>query len=422
VARAAASAARWAALALSLLPAAARAQATLPPVDTAAGPTVAGGRVLGLGGAFVAVAEGVAGASVNPAAAAQRPPRLDRGWDVDGILTWYVPARGELSRTDVDNDGAADGAYTGASDALLGGQLQLGRLGLAVVAQGWGLSRDGPAGERREIGTTTVQLTGAWAGFRDALLVGGGLTAAGGHVAFTPGGGARQAIHYGASTLHLGALWRPRARPWRAGLAFRTAASPGPDGALAGAPIATPRSFVVPWVVSAGAAVWIGPNAGRVNEPSYAALRRHPDWGEGPAYQPSARSPVLLTAQLDLTGKAPGAIALGAVVGGPASPSGRAPSLTPRLGAEWAVVPSWAHLRAGTYLEPSRTGSRPRLHGTFGAEVKVPASRLGWFPWDLQLSAGGDVAPRYRNVSLSLGFWSVLAPPPPLPTAAPPAG
>jgi hypothetical protein len=65
-------------------------------------------------------------------------------------------------------------------------------------------------------------------------------------------------------------------------------------------------------------------------------------------------------------------------------------------------------VRGGTYLEPSRTGGSARQHATFGAEVRLP------FWWrDLQLGFAGDLAPRFQNVSLSLGFWSRLGPRPP---------
>lgn len=401
------------AAALLAAPGAAPAQTVGPPIDTVGGPAVASGRVMGLGGAYVAVAEGVGGAPLNPAAVAQRNARLRRTWDLDGLVTLYVPSTGRLASSDLDNDGRTDGALTGAGNVLVGGLAQAGRLGGAAVVQAWVISRDRPGGERVEASTVAVSLTAGWSAWRDALVIGGGITAAGGTVTFTPPGEAARELGYQALVYQLGTLWRPRGAPWRVGLAYQSAARPGASGDPSGLPFPAPAAFVVPWRLSGGLALWLGPNARRVNEPPPIALWRHPDWGEGPAYQASSRTPVLLSAQLDLLGRAPGAVGLDAALGEPAHASGRAASLVPRAGAEWEPIPSWLRVRGGGYLEPSRAGAGPRLHGTFGLEVKVPC-----WPWDLQLSAGGDLADRYRNVSLTLGLWGELAPPPPSPPAA----
>jgi hypothetical protein len=116
---------------------------------------------------------------------------------------------------------------------------------------------------------------------------------------------------------------------------------------------------------------------------------------------------VLLAAQLDVVGPAPGSVAMeSALVASPgAAASGANASLVPRAGAEWEAFPERARFRAGAYLEPSRTGASPRPHGTFGVDLRVP------FPVrDLQLGLSGDFAARFENVSLSLGFWSSLGP------------
>jgi hypothetical protein len=119
---------------------------------------------------------------------------------------------------------------------------------------------------------------------------------------------------------------------------------------------------------------------------------------------------VLVSAQLDVVGPAPRAVAIeSALVGtGEAPSSGRRASLAPRLGAEWEPLPARARVRGGGYLEPSRTGAPPRPHATFGVEARVP------FPVrDLQVGLSGDWAARFENVSLSVGFWSNVAPAPP---------
>jgi hypothetical protein len=96
-----------------------------------------------------------------------------------------------------------------------------------------------------------------------------------------------------------------------------------------------------------------------------------------------------------------GASALGAAAA--ARTSGARASVVPRAGAEWECWPDRLRVRAGSYLEPSRTGAGARAHGTFGAEVRLRA-----FSWDLQVALSGDAARRYRNVGLSLWFWDRL--------------
>jgi hypothetical protein len=58
-----------------------------------------------------------------------------------------------------------------------------------------------------------------------------------------------------------------------------------------------------------------------------------------------------------------------------------------------------------------------RAHATFGGDVRVRAS------WDFRVGLAGDLASRYRNLSLSLGLWKDNGPrPPPAEPGPPPAG
>jgi hypothetical protein len=76
-----------------------------------------------------------------------------------------------------------------------------------------------------------------------------------------------------------------------------------------------------------------------------------------------------------------------------------------RGGAEYEWLPGRLRLRAGTYWEPARYDDvGGRLHLTFGTELRVVEFRL-WGRRRFELSLTGDVAVRYRNVGLSIGFW-----------------
>jgi hypothetical protein len=385
------------------------------PLDAYTGPVLSSGRIIGLGGAYVGVAEGPAGAPVNPASVAQRDRHLDRPWDLSGVATWFVPEVADLSRQDLGNDGARDGGLGGFGNLQLGFGAQAGRLGVGFLARVHAVSARGATGST-VVSTTDVAVTGGWSGWQDTLVVGVSVgNPRGGH-SYTPEGGVARELEYEGRTLRAGTLWRPRGRSFRVGLSFDAGARATARARGAALPVASPAAFVFPWIVSAGASAWIGPNARRYNEPAPVALAFHPEWGEGPGWDVPRRSPVLVTAQLDVVGPAPGALALESALfpGTSATRSGRNASLVPRVGVEWEPRARTVRLRAGSYLEPSRSGAGPRGHACLGVEARVP-----FWPWDLQLSLAADLARAYTNASVSVGFWSELGPGrPPAPAPA----
>jgi hypothetical protein len=407
------------ALLLALAPAAAAAQAFdgTQGVDTFTGPVISSGRILGLGGAYVAVAEGLGGAAVNPAAVAQRNRHLARGWDWDWVLTWYVPENSEVGRQDIGNDGSRDVGLSGIGNGQLGLSFQRGRLGVALAGRGWNLAapRDGVGSVEMEIAEASLAAGGSFR--QDALVLGASATEVSGVVRVARPGTAPVEVEYAGNTLRFGALLRPRGRPYRLGAAFDPGARARAQGDRSALPIATPAEFVFPWVLSLGASRWIGPNARRYNEPAPFDLERHPEWGPGPEWQETRRRPVLLAAQVDLVGPAPASVTIeSALVLSPqAAASGQEGSVVLRAGAEWEALPERLRTRGGAYLEPSRTGGSYRPHATFGLELRVPSL------WrDLQLGLAGDLAARFQNVSVSLGFWSSLGPERPAPATAAP--
>jgi hypothetical protein len=406
------------AVALSLAPAAAAQTFDgTQGVDTFTGPVISPARITGLGGAFVGVAEGLEGAQANPAAVAQRSRRLDRAWDWDWLLTWYVPDPRDVVRQDLGNDGQVDSSLSGLGNAQLGLSLQLGRLGVGIFGRGWNLAAPRGALGDVEVEKTDASLAFGWAALRDSLVLGASVTAVSGTVSVVPAGAPPDAeptakVEYSGTTLRFGALWRPRGLPWRLGASFHPLASARAKGDRSAVPVTTPARFVFPAELSLGASAWLGPNARRYNEPPPYDVRRHPEWGPEPEWEATERRPVLVSAQVDVAGKSPDSVTVESVLepSGEAVASGESVSVSVRVGAEWEPLAEWLRVRGGTYLEPSRTGSSARPHLTFGAEGRIPFFR----GYDLKLGLAGDVAERFRNVSLSVGFWSSYAPQPPV--------
>ena len=391
------------------------------PLDAFTGPVTVEGRIIGLGGAVVGVGEGLGATLLNPAAVAHRRRDLDRRWDVGGTLTWYLPIAEDLGRTDLGNDGRADADLAAVQNLQLGGMLQVGRFGLGVVATAWRRAVRRPGDDAVAINTSDVSVVAGWSARQDELVVGAALTTGAGEVSwYAPGvplSAGAPTVRYEGARFRLGLLARPRGEWWRFGLAWDPGAIAEAKGARADFQVATPARFRFPWTLSAGASCWVGPNARHFNEPPV-RVAVPGGWGPGPAHEAGARQPVLLTAQLDLVGPAPDAVTIESalVPDRPVVRSGERGSLVPRIGVEWEAWRRWVRGRAGSYLEPSRSGAGPRLHGTGGFEVRIP-----FWPWDLQAGAYADVASLYRNVTVSLGFWGETAPLPPVP-GAPTAG
>jgi len=379
-------------------------------IDTASGLVLSFSRITAMGGAFVAVAEGQDGVPVNPAAVAHRERHLERGWDWDYVFTYFLPTAADLRSLDVDADGKSDAALSGLGNLQLGLSRQWGRLGVGLLLRVQSVSQEsGPT--ILTVSSTDVSLAAGYALAREELLLAGELAAIGGEVALDgPAGKATRA--YRGFQPRAGLLWRPRGKTWRVGLravpqaVARPGDGPGPAG------LTTPRQVVFPWQVSVGAAAWHGPNARLHNQLPPVAYREDPGLGPPLPYEAADGQPILVSVQLDAVGPAAGSVTagsfLGQLSGAEAERSGRRVSLALRAGAEWEAWPRWMVLRAGGYLEPTRVHDSLRPHGTFGFDVRVPA-------WITSLRAGlaADLAPRFRNVGLSLGFWYERGPRPP---------
>lgn len=101
-------------------------------IDLHQGPVTGGSRVIGLAGAYEAIAEGILATQYNPAAVALRVPWSQTwfDWEVDGGVSF--PA--SLSDFDYDNNG--DGRFTNSAALFLTGALgfQMGGGGVGLTA------------------------------------------------------------------------------------------------------------------------------------------------------------------------------------------------------------------------------------------------------------------------------------------------
>ncbi|MBI3185135.1 MAG: hypothetical protein HYZ28_23615 [Myxococcales bacterium] len=375
-------------------------------------------RVISLGGAYVGVAEGVSGFASNLAALAHRSPRLDRSWDVGLSFSYLDLPLGSPRQRDLDNDGFGDNAL--ASRQLLGGVLlQYKRFGVGWYFRStslWHCALGGlpecPTGENIAIHYGHNTLAAAVALGRDDFIIGLGLFGA--EATFSHHGEDRR---YAETGVELDALYRPHGLNYRVGMSVKPQvagfyrARPNEDATLAGRPLYA--AVVSPAVLSLGGSVRLGEGASNYNRLSPAARRDIAErFGEPwlPPQQPLEVpvGPWLLTAQVDLISATEATVALHSfidldVATGKVEPTqvGRDTYLSPRVGAEHDTLPGRLRTRLGSYVEPSPyVGVDARPHLTAGMELFVFEYFEKW-----ALSASADIAPRYYNVGLSVGFF-----------------
>jgi hypothetical protein len=228
------------------------------------GPLIAPSKIIGVGGAYTAMAEGIDGAPENAASPAVRNSYSYDWFDWDVDLDASAP--GAYGGTDFDNHGASSdervqSTVNGFLYAHAGVQVQLGALGLSATAELFEYRVTPPPGEGVH-GKAVNLVYGryhALAGYGildDQIVVGAGarivtlrLNSAGGSGALgtlaggtldTFGGGEQLLALNGAGP-EVGAVWKPNALPFRLGATFRSAV-----GATLGGVTGQVGSFIVP--------------------------------------------------------------------------------------------------------------------------------------------------------------------------------
>ncbi len=389
-------------------------------LNAAQGPIAGSTRFMGLGGAFVAIAEGSEGVALNPASDAVRLPyswrRFDYGLGADFSIGAWLPKNDFYNQPD---DGNVD-----QSTAIFGSlhaNVYYDHLGFGLAAQAQSNAASRP--DKRQGFTTSlganfgvVHASVAY-GFADGqVLVGAGSRIIG--MSFDSASSS-DALSSAGTGLETGIILKPRADQFRIGVAYKQAIDatlPAAEGA--------PDTLHVPWEVAVGFAYQFGKRP--LNPPFLAAetlaKRRLPP-GQKPTkqqleraedelferYQRLSRRYLLVSTELKLVERPTDAGLQGYWEPSGARMTASDPLLSPRLGLESEVIERHLRLRAGSYYEPAiAEGARGRLHATGGFDVRL-------FRWNIfglldrfdywQLSIAGDGAREYLNTAFSIGFW-----------------
>ncbi|HXI55622.1 MAG TPA: hypothetical protein VNO55_06160 [Polyangia bacterium] len=369
---------------------------TFPPVtsrdfniDLFEQPAIGSPRLVAMAGAINSVAEGAAGLYTNPASAAVRPETTAEklAWDI--YFNSYVPVDGQ----DSNNNGQA---VTSVRRSLLGAagvMLQFGKWGLTVDG-GYTAHEIAPqAGGGLGVRSIIPHLALARTFIDGDVAVGVGVRGGALNV-YTLDQGQTLFTRAGASG-EVGAVWKPREQSFRLALSGGLPVYTGivryscdPNDCFG---YILPRDAIVPWSSTVSGAWRWGPTP----------------WNHkiDGAYRDERQLTVAL--DLSITGAVSNGYGMEAFAAKQLQASGRHATFTPRLGLESEVIPGWLRLRAGSYLEASRfSETSARWHATGGAQGRVFAFHLAGHERRVALSLGADIASRYKNVGLSIGFWN----------------
>jgi len=254
-------------------------------IDLYQGPVFASSRVVGLAGAFVAMADGIDGDTQNPASPAVRVPYSfsDVDYDLGGGLVFP----GGLGRSgDFFNSGsktrvvAGNNLYVFLSGAF---NLQIDRWGFGVTAdlQQYSLRRHanlagasacpqssatGSCSSESELTTQIMQnhLLAAYSFTDDQLVVGVGARVVTLDVSTraTLISSGVDALNAHGAGVEVGTIWRPNGERVRLGAAFRSTVTAETDGTVLyrNSPdeLYVPDRLTLPWDLSFGAAVQLG--------------------------------------------------------------------------------------------------------------------------------------------------------------------
>lgn len=441
-------------------------------IDVFFGPVFGSTRIIGLGGAYTAIAEGAEGILYNPAAVANRYRYSLRWFDYDVGFDYYFFLLGD--KTDFDNNRLTRYENFRQFMFFLAPALHFGPFSVSVAWIRQSFSR--PMTPLLAATNLSLDLVHASIGYR--FFEGAFVVGIGGRFESLSSRNATLADLGGTTRPELGVLWRPASLPVRVGLAFRSKATACPpdyrttEGCR---PTATAglQTVVMPWELEVGVALSFGPRvfnrpwknprvrrAARIAEVNAARATRREElhallnttppadrarvardweakdklirddedrlveaWGEHIKDHDDARLRAedrihtVVSADLLVSGAVDDALGIEAAVTNAALDASGTPidptrdtkiAWSPRLGVESEVWYDRLKLRSGAYLEPARYAlTKPRLHGTVGAELRllyftppILLPRTG-----IRAGVTGDFAAHYINLSVSIGIW-----------------
>ncbi len=350
--------------------------------------------VVGMGGATVALAIGTSGTLFNPSAAAVKPTTDTDYWSWD----YHIDAIAGSS-TDYDNNGFTS-TYA---------QNVVGTLGIGARYGEWAIAATGTWQDRpivtpdpmeADLQATTYRFQLGVARWVQRLDTAIGVTLKSGMFSLVgdciedTGDCPTTLFSVSGGGIEVGATWIPREHSVRVGAAASSPIKGGNfepcDDPVACAGWILPEGVVSAFRLATGVAY------------RFAGT----DWNQLVGGHFRDERSVTVASDLVITGPADNGYGLESFGNQVLQRSGRHTNISTRVGVEWEWLPGRLRLRAGSYWEPGRfVGVPGRLHGTLGVEVRVFQFHLLGKPRRGRITITSDVANRYANGGLSVGFW-----------------
>ena len=223
-------------------------------IDAQTTPVLGGSRIVGLAGAYTALAWGIDGVPFNPAGYAARAP-YEHDW-YEFEISGGLQLAGAFTDVDyfLNGQGTGIGEVTGFTGWAVAGRLQFAQLGVggSLQVESFDVRPDDPI----EVGFTTARFGGGYNLLEGQLAIGVG----GQVVSMTIRDEGVPLVDFTGIGIEAGAVLRLANRRWRAGLMARTAIDArvlGEDGDPAAPPaevagFVLPQSVNFPWEVRAG--------------------------------------------------------------------------------------------------------------------------------------------------------------------------
>ena len=367
----------------------ASARARAQTLDLYQGTVIGSPRLVAMGGTVAAVSEDMTATLVTPAAMAFRPPGATGWWDWDFYADTLVASRD----TDLTNSGLPASPDRPVEAAAGGVCMYFGKWGVAL--SGAGVSYGLPPAAASAL-PTTLSVNGSQVTvgrpFLDGRL-GTGVSLAVGDFSIRQGD--TTLFDVTAASFAGGVSLRLPEKPWRAGLFGQLPTMSGTVTNNCADPtncngFVPPTAGKMPWQLGGGFAWRFGPTAW--NEPGQTLFRDE--------------RALVVTGDIALIGPVSGGMSVAGFAAQMPQASGRTINVSVRAGAEAEVLPGRLRVRAGSYWEPERIEGRGgRIHGTLGAEFKLFTFSFWGRERRVRVAFAADLADRYQNIALSLGFW-----------------
>lgn len=356
-------------------------------IDFYDGVAIGSSKQVGMGGAGAALLVGSAGSLLNAAAPVIRETTDTGTWSWD----YHFDVLSGRYSTDYDNNGYVAPEASGATLATIGASLRVNNWAIAFTTIGQTTHvGESPGASRLEAEALRVRGVFAYYFENRDLAVGLGFQT----VTFRLGPQDDPMFQIDGAGVIAGATWMPRFTSVRIGAALESsilggnvdAASCDPENCM---------GYILPSNIESPARTIVG-----------GAYRFAPTaWNQLVGGRFRDERSLTIATDVVVVGRSTNGHGIEAFGMQELQRSGRRIGVSIRGGAEFEWLPGRLRLRAGSYWEPERfDGIGGRLHATFGADLRV-------FEFDLygvrrgRIGATGDIASRYRNIAVSVGFW-----------------